>query len=312
MAKSLMRLLLILWLIGSVTAMGVVALAALLPPRDGAVFVAGMQGRRQLMQADLALGLSVRLPPADGDAFQPSVSPTTRELAFAAYSDGDSELWRLRPGDAAPQQLTQNSYDDRHPQWSPDGRRIAFQANPGGVFQLFEMDVASGVTRQLTRGELAAASPHWSPDGARLAYDAGGEIHIYDFENGKSHALTSDAHWDAHPVWSPAGDAIVYDSLRDGSWNLYRLDPATKDIKALTPPGRDEQHASFTRIEGQIVYQSVTRFTGSLFLLELNDPTRQRAHAIPPDIGAAMHLLFGHRAPLTPAWTDILEPAWLR
>lgn len=306
------RLLPALWLISTLVMAGAIAIALHQPPAEGAVFVATIQGRRQLMLADLSRGLRVSLPPHDGDAFQPAVSPDLSDVIFAAYHDGDSELYRLRLGSGEAEQLTANNTDDLHPQWSPDGGRIVYQAELAEISQVYILHLKSGDRRQLTGGDIGVANPHWSPAGDRLAFDSAGEIYMFDIDSGQRRALTDDDYWDAHPVWSPDGALIVYDSFRDGSWNLYSVDTATREIRPLTPAGRDEQHATFTRRAGQIAYQSVTRFTGSLFLLDLQDPSRQRARDIPPDIGAPLHLVFGGRSALKPSWSDILEPHWLR
>lgn len=290
----------------------------LLPASEQVVFVARASGQLQLMIADLSRSLRARLAPSIADVMQPSVSARSAEIVFASGAGGDAELYLLKPGEAAPRQLTNNAYEDSHPQWSPDGEAILFQANPQGVVQFFLIDANGGSLRQLTFNETNIARPSWSPDGESLVYDAGGDIFAYDIASGASLALTSDEfgaydqYWDAQAVWSPDGGAIVYDSFREGSWNLYRLDVASGQISALTPAGRDEQHATFTNKPGQIAYQSVTKFPGLLFLLDLERPSHQRALTIPPDFGASLHLLFGNRRALSLDGIDILEPDWLR
>ncbi len=295
-----------------------VAAAPLLPASEEVVFVARASGQLQLMIADMSRGLRAALTPAGGDVMQPSISPHSREVVFASRAGGDAELYLLQPGKAEPRQLTDNSFEDSHPQWSPDGESIVFQSDPQGVFQFFLLDADGTNRRQLTSNKTDFARPSWSPDGRSLVYDAGGDIFLYDIAGGTSQALTHDEsgaydeYWDAQAVWSPDGGAIVYDSFREGSWNLYKLDIASGLVQALTPAGRDEQHATFTNQPGQIAYQSVTKFPGLLFLLDLDRPSDQRALTIPPNFGSPLHLLFGNRQALALAGTDILEPDWLR
>ena len=295
-----------------------VAAATVLPSRDEVVFVARAWGQLQLMIADMSRGVRAALKQAGGDVMQPSISPYTRQVVFASRAGGDSELYLLQPGNAEPRQLTDNSYEDKHPDWSPDGESVVFQANPQGVFHFFLIDADGTNRRQLTSNETDFARPSWSPDGRSLVYDAGGDIFLYDIASGKSQALTQDKYgaydeyWDAQAVWSPDGGTIIYDSFREGSWNLYELDIAGGLVRSLTPAGRDEQHATFTNQPGQIAYQSVTKFPGLLFLLDLDRPTYQRALAIPPDSGSPLHLLFGNIRALSLDRIDILEPDWLR
>ena len=247
-----------------------VAMAARLPPSHEVVFVARASGQLQLMIADLTRGMRAALTPAGGDVSQPSISPHSREVVFASRAGGDAELHLLRPGEAPPRQLTDNSYDDAHPTWSPDGKSILFQADPHGIVRFFLIDADGANRRQLTFNETDFARPSWSPDGSSLVYDAGGDIFVYDIASGTSQALTHDEYgaydeyWDAQAVWSPDGGTIVYDSFREGSWNLYQLNLASSQVSALTPAGRDEQHATFTNQPGQIAYQSVTKFPGLL------------------------------------------------
>ncbi|MCY3833273.1 MAG: hypothetical protein OXG85_09655 [Chloroflexi bacterium] len=275
------------------------------------VYVASVSGRQQLRIADLTRGISARLAPDFADALQPNISPRTRDLVFASRRGGDAELYWLRLGDSAPRQLTDNNYDDLNPEWSPDGEWIVYQANPGGIHQFFLIDAAGEKRRQLTFNETDYARPSWSPDGRALVYDAAGEIFVYELASASSRALTNDEYWDAQAAWSPDGAAIVYDSFRGGSWNLYRLDTATGLVSALTPPGRDEQGASFTNQPGRIVYQSVTKFPGLLFLMDLADPDAFRAISVPPAFGAPLHALFGNGKALALDGVDILAPNWL-
>ena len=303
------------------TSLAAFTLAALAAPRftadEQVVFVARVSGQLQLMIADLRRGMRASLSAA-GDVHHPSIAAQSREIVFTSRAGGDAELHLLRLGEGAPRQLTENAYDDTHPQWSPDGEAILFQANPRGVDQFFLIDVDGANLRQLTTNETDFARPSWSPDGRSLVYDAGGDIFLYDIASGASQALTQDEYgaydeyWDAQAVWSPDGGTIVYDSFREGSWNLYQLDLASGRVKALTPAGRDEQHATFTNEPGQIAYQSVTKFPGLLFLLDLKRPSNQRALKIPPDFGAPLHALFGNHRALALDGIDILEPDWLR
>jgi len=296
----------------------VISAAPHLPVTEQAIFVARTSGRLQLMIADLSRSMSADLAPSIADVFNPSISPRSRAIVFASRAGGDAELYSLRLGTAQPRQLTDNTYDDINPQWSPAGDSILFQADANGVAQFFLIDANGANRRQLTFNETDFTRPSWSPDGQSLVYDAGGDIFIYDIASGTSQALTYDEYdeydeyWDAQAVWSPDGGTIVYDSFREGSWNLYLLDVASGRVSALTPAGRDEQHATFTNQPRQIAYQSVTKFPGLLFLLDIDRPSAMRALTIPPDFGIPLHLLFGNRQALALDGIDILEPDWLR
>ncbi len=76
----------------------------------------------------------------------------------------------------------------------------------------------------------------------------------------------------------------------------------------MKPESRDEQQATFTNQPGQIAYQSVTKYPGLLFLLDLDRPSDQRALTIPPDYGSPLHMLFGNVQALALDGIDVLEP----
>ena len=318
MSACILRLGFLTWLASCLAAILISWLARQLPPSEQVVFVGRASSQLQLMIADLSRGMRATLSAAGGDVAQPSVSPHSREVVYVSRAGGDAELYALRPGEAAPRQLTANDYDDSHPQWSPEGASILFQSEPQGVAQFFLMDADGANRRRLSFNESDFSRPSWSPDGRALAYDAGGDIFVFDIASRSSRSLTHDEYgaydeyWDAQAVWSPDGGTIVYDSFREGSWNLHQLELASGQVRALTPAGRDEQHATFTNQPGQIAYQSVTKFPGLLFLLDLDRPSNQRALTIPPDYGSPLHLLFGNFKALAPAGIDVLEPAWMR
>jgi eukaryotic-like serine/threonine-protein kinase len=93
------------------------------------------------------------------------------------------------------------------------------------------------------KATLTAAEPSRSgavkvsPDGKRAALvrtdpQNNADIWIVDLLTGASNRLTFDPALDSNPLWSPDGSQIVWESMRGGSWGIYR--------KASDGSGNDE------------------------------------------------------------------------
>jgi Tol biopolymer transport system component len=107
----------------------------------------------------------------------------------------------------------------------------------------------SGLNLQLSwfdragKATLTAAEPSRSatvkvsPDGKRAALvrtdpQNNTDIWIVDLSTGASNRLTFDPALDSNPLWSPDGSQIIWESMRGGSWGIYR--------KASNGSGNDE------------------------------------------------------------------------
>jgi Tol biopolymer transport system component len=93
------------------------------------------------------------------------------------------------------------------------------------------------------KASLTAAEPSISatvkvsPDGKRAALvrtdpQSNTDIWIVDLMTGASNRLTFDPALDGNPLWSPDGSQIIWESMRGGSWGIYR--------KASNGSGSDE------------------------------------------------------------------------
>ena len=61
-----------------------------------------------------------------------SYSPDGKRIAFAASSNGNSDVFVCNADGSDPRRLTDDPATDGSPTWSPDGRRIAFVSNRSG------------------------------------------------------------------------------------------------------------------------------------------------------------------------------------
>ena len=55
------------------------------------------------------------------DAREPDWSPSTNEIAYYGYANGNWDLWLVPAEGGQPRAITAGSFDDREPRFSPDG-----------------------------------------------------------------------------------------------------------------------------------------------------------------------------------------------
>jgi hypothetical protein len=162
-----------------------------------------------------------------------------RALNYRANYDFQ-DLVRWDPETKAVTRLTwgQRALD---PDVSPDGKRIAFSLNGGSQMVLAVMANQVGAEPEIVwRGDRydQAQTPAWSPDGKKLAFSAwttGGfrDLFVLDLATRQVDRLMRDRAIDMDPAFTPDG-LIVYSSDRSGIYNLYAIDPATRETWQLT------------------------------------------------------------------------------
>lgn len=87
-------------------------------------------------------------------------SPDGRRIAFAAWWDGNAEIYVVDSDGSELTRLTERQANDRSPRWSADGRRIAFAAsNPSGASRRAGLYAISAQGTGLTR--LSRAPVDW-------------------------------------------------------------------------------------------------------------------------------------------------------
>jgi Tol biopolymer transport system component len=135
-----------------------------------------------------------------------------------------------------------------HPTWSPDGRQIAFTGQKGGLTDLYVYDFDTKRVRGLTDDDYADLEPAWSPDGRTIAFvtdrfssDLTAEhfgnyrLALLDVQSGDVQPLPSFPEAkNINPQWGKNGQELFFLSDRGGITNIYRLDPASREIHAVT------------------------------------------------------------------------------
>lgn len=122
---------------------------------------------------------------------------------------------------------------------------LLYTRNAGGGldFEVFRMDAYDGKNKKnLTNNAWRDLNPRFSPDGAKIVFAsnrARGAFNIFmmNADGSGVEALTDRTQDHATPCFSADGKYVVYASKRDGDWDIYALNLATRTEVALTDDG---------------------------------------------------------------------------
>jgi Tol biopolymer transport system component len=200
----------------------------------------------------------------------PTISPSGDKIAFITNRNDFFDVFLMNASDGSnlekllDGQQTSN-LEELHlltpgMSWSPDGKRLVLAVKAGDQDALLIIDVESGDQEKLTFGLDGIFSVVWSPVGEKLAFvgnkDQQSDIFTYDLRTRTLVNLTNDLFSDATPAWSPDGSFLVFSSDRGAHGvgeaieirqldyrqaDLYRLDPATKQVVRLTNWGESNE-----------------------------------------------------------------------
>ncbi|MFO7732483.1 MAG: PDZ domain-containing protein [Candidatus Aminicenantes bacterium] len=181
----------------------------------------------------------------------PAFSPDGKWLAFSGQYDGNVDVFVVPAAGGVPKRLTWHPDVDLVQGFTPDGKAVLFTSTRFSYSRayprLFTVPVEGGEATMLEIPYVNDAE--MSPDGRHIAYSPfreaftqwknyrGGTFsRIWIFNNAD---LTIDKvpqpegrSNDAGPMW--VGGKVCFRSDRDGEFNLYSYDPASRKIERLT------------------------------------------------------------------------------
>jgi TolB protein len=192
--------------------------------------------RLALMDQD---GANVRyLTRGDDLVLTPRFNPSTQEITYMAYGQGDPRVFLLNI--ETRQQETVGNFPGMTfaPRFSPDGQRVIMSLQQGGNANLFVMDLRSKQTTRLTDTPAIDTAPCYSPDGRYICFesDRGGtqQIYVMAASGGAAQRISFGEGHHSTPVWSPRGDYIAFTGQAGGKFSIGILKPDGSGERVLT------------------------------------------------------------------------------
>lgn len=199
--------------------------------------------------APRAGGAARRLTSHPGVESNPRFSPDGRWIAFTGEYGGNPDVYVVSVDGGEPRRLTWHPHSDVVQGWTPDGARILFASERGTAPvphpRFWTVSVEGGPPEALRIPR--AHKGGYSADGRRVAYQLvapwdvewrnyrGGQvqpIRLIDLASADEVKVPWENSNDTDPVW--LGSQVYFLSDRDLAVNLYRYDPATRQVAQLT------------------------------------------------------------------------------
>ena len=291
-----------LWIAGVACAVvGLAAAAQAVPPgRPGLIAFENFNGEDYDLYVVRASGGGLRniTRTPDSDEHEPSWSPDSRRIAFAAAEAGDlnTAIFVMNSNGTDRRKLVGGGYWQRSPAWSPDGQWIAFSQ----CTEFVDGDCSSArivvvrpsgsglraVSRPSPTEWMVDGKPAWSPDGSSIAFTrtpsfAMNSVWVVSANGAGAHKVVDDGSEAEHsPSWSPDGELVVYATDFSGPDAIYVARPdgtRRRRIvfqKALSPedPGGLATNPAFAPSGAKIVLT----FNEDLYTMDASGRKRHR------------------------------------
>ncbi len=236
------------------------------PAVHGDVIVFAAEG--DLWRVGVRGGVAQRLTTHPGEETDPEISPDGQTLAFTARYEGPAELYTMPLAGGLPTRRTYEEEASLATTWTPDGRLVYTTTHYSTLPQpqLVALDLAANEKERIPL--YTGSEAVYDPSGRTLyfvrpafhnnvtkRYTGGTARDVWKFEAGSSEAveLTGDYDGESHSpmVW---GGRVYFVSDRDGTMNLWSMDPNGRDARQHTfHSGWDVRSPS--QEGGRIVYQ---------------------------------------------------------
>lgn len=184
-------------------------------------------------------GANVRyLTRGDDLVLTPRFSPTTQEITYMSFGQGDPRVYLLNVETGQREIVGNFPGMTFSPRFSPDGQRVIMSLEQGGNANLFVMDLRSKATTRLTDTPAIDTAPCYSPDGSRICFesDRGGrqQIYVMSAGGGGGQRISFGDGAYSTPVWSPRGDYIAFTKQTSGGFGIGIIRPDGSGERLLT------------------------------------------------------------------------------
>lgn len=168
----------------------------------------------------------------------PRFSPSTQEITYMSYGQGDPRVYLLNIETGQREVVGNFPGMTFAPRFSPDGQRVIMSLQHGSYSNLFVMDLRSKATTRLTQTSAIDTAPSYSPDGTQICFesDRGGsqQIYVMTAGGGQPQRISfGDGHYST-PVWSPRGDFLAFTKMGGGNFGIGIMKPDGSGERLLT------------------------------------------------------------------------------
>ncbi len=219
------------------------------PSPDGKQLAFSWQG--DIWVVPIEGGLARRLTVHSAYDFAPIWSPDGTKIAFTSDRHGNDDVFVLDLITGEIRRLTWFSGRDRAVGWLPDSSGVIFESRRdwepyGAEFVAYVAPLSGGTPYRLH--DVEGIPVALAPDGKRIAFvrrdsawwrkgykgSAQGDLWLGTLGTKQFTRLTNTDTPDTFPLWSADGRTLYFVSERDGTFNLYAMDVATKRTRQLT------------------------------------------------------------------------------
>jgi TolB protein len=184
-------------------------------------------------------GANVRyLTRGDELVLTPRFSPSTQEITYMAYGQGDPRVYLLNIETGQREVVGNFPGMSFAPRFSPDGQHVIMSLQEGSNANLFIMDLRSKSTTRLTNTPAIDTAPSYSPDGGQICFesDRGGhqQIYVMPAAGGAAQRISFGDGAYSTPVWSPRGDYIAFTKQSASTFAIGVMKPDGSGERILT------------------------------------------------------------------------------
>src|SRR6204780_3950393 len=184
-------------------------------------------------------GANVRyLTRVDDLVLTPRFSPSTQEITYMAYGQGDPRVYLLNIETGQREVVGNFPGMSFAPRFSPDGQSVIMSLQEGSNANLFIMDLRSKATTRLTNTPAIDTAPSYAPDGSQICFesDRGGhpQIYVMPAAGGAAQRISFGDGSYSTPVWSPRGDYIAFTKQSASTFAIGVMKPDGSGERILT------------------------------------------------------------------------------
>ena len=211
----------------------------------------------------------------------PRFSPSTQEITYMAYGQGDPRVYLLNITSGAREIVGNFPGMSFAPRFSPDGYRVIMSLQEGSNSNIFVMDLRSKATTRLTNTAAIDTSPCFAPDGGNICFssDRGGQPQIYVMPaaGGTAQRISHGEGLYSTPVWSPRGDYIAFTKQTANTFAIGVMKPDGSGERILTE-GFHNEGPTFAPNGRVIMYFSdqIGSPGPSLYTIDISGRNQQR------------------------------------